>query len=87
MARSSLYIMLLEEFYPCLLLDSDTKIGIFEFGGCNITIATHQLLIEAVYIHTDSINRCVDFLCFKTLAWGTTISPHPTIVEEHPSRN
>ena len=70
-------IMLLEKFDECFLLHSDTEIGIFEFGGCDISVTTHQLLIVAVHIHSDSVNSCIDFLCFEALARSTTILDIP----------
>ncbi len=34
-------VVLLEEFQQCFLLDADAEIGVFEFGGGNITVRLH----------------------------------------------
>ena len=66
-------VVLLEQFQQCFLLDADTEIGVFELGGGNITVRLHQLLIAAVYLHTDFIYRKVDSLRFDALARGTVV--------------
>ena len=66
-------VVLLEQFQQCFLLDADTEIGVFEFGGGNITVRLHQLLITAVYLNTDFIYRKVDSLRFDALARSTAV--------------
>ena len=34
-------VVLLEQFQQSFLLDADTEIGVFEFGGGNITVRLH----------------------------------------------
>lgn len=50
------------------LLDSDAEVGIFDFGGGEISICLHQFLITRVYFHADLINGYVDFLRFNILS-------------------
>ena len=66
-------VVLLEQLQQSFLLDADTEIGVFEFGGGNITIRLHQFLIAAVYLHTDFIYRKVDSLRFDALARSTAV--------------
>ena len=66
-------VVLLEQLQQSFLLDADTEIGVFEFGGGNITVRLHQFLITAVYIHTDFIYRKVDSLRFDALARSTAV--------------
>lgn len=66
-------VVLLEQLQQGFLLDADTEIGVFEFGGGNITVRLHQFLITAVYIHTDFIYRKVDSLRFDALARSTAV--------------
>ena len=66
-------VVLLEQFQQSFLLDADTEIGVFEFGGGYITVRLHQFLIAAVYLHTDFIYRKVDSLRFDALARSTAV--------------
>ena len=70
-------VVLLEQLQQSFLLDADTEIGVFEFGGGNITVRLHQFLITAVYIHTDFIYRKVDSLRFDALARSTAVLHFP----------
>ena len=80
-------VVLLEQFQQGFLLDADTEIGVFEFGGGYITVRLHQFLIAAVYLHTDFIYCKVDSLRFDAFARSTTCSSRPTTVGERPSCN
>ena len=64
-------VVLLEQLQQSFLLDADTEIGVFEFGGGNITVRLHLFLVAAVYLNTDFIHRKVDFLRFDALARST----------------
>ena len=66
-------VVLLEQLQQSFLLDADTEIGVFEFGGGNITVRLHQFLIASVYLHTDFIHREVDSLRFDALARSTVV--------------
>ena len=66
-------VVLLKQLQQSFLLDADTEIGVFEFGGGYITVRLHQFLIAAVYLHTDFIYRKVDSLCFDALARSTAV--------------
>ena len=66
-------VVLLEQLQQSFLLDADTEIGVFEFGGGNITVRLHQFLIATVYLHTDFIHRKVDSLRFDALARSTAV--------------
>ena len=66
-------VVLLKKLQQGFLLDTDTKIGIFEFGSGDISVRLHQFLITAVYLHTDFINGMVDSLCFDTFARSTVV--------------
>ncbi len=66
-------VVLLEQLQQSFLLDADTEIGVFEFGGGYITVRLHQFLVAAVYLHTDFIYRKVDFLRFDALARSTAV--------------
>jgi hypothetical protein len=68
-----LAIVPVKEFQQGFLLDTDTEICIFEFGGSDISVRLHQFLITAVYLHTDFINSNVDSLRFGTLARSTIV--------------
>lgn len=70
-------VVLLEQLQQSFLLDADTEIGVFEFGGGNITVRLHQFLVAAVYLNTDFIHRKVDFLRFDTLARSTAVLHFP----------
>lgn len=77
-------VVLFEQLQQSFLLDADTEIGVFELGGGYITVRLHQLLIAAVYLHTDFIHRKVDSLRFDALARSTAVL-RPTAVGERPS--
>ena len=66
-------VVLLEQLQQSFLLDADTEIGVFEFGGGNISVRLHQFLVAAVYLHTDFIYRKVDSLRFDALAQSTAV--------------
>ena len=66
-------VVLLEQLQQSFLLDADTEIGVFEFGGGNISVRLHQFLVAAVYLHTDFIYRKVDSLRFDALARSTAV--------------
>ena len=66
-------VVLLEQLQQGFLLDADAEIGVFEFGGGNITVRLHQFLVAAVYLHTDFIYRKVDSLRFDALARSTAV--------------
>ena len=66
-------VVLLEQLQQSFLLDTDSEIGVFEFGGGYITVRLHQFLIAAVYLHTDFIYRKVDSLRFDALARSTVV--------------
>lgn len=68
-----LAVVLFKEFQKSFLLDSDTEVGIFEFGSGDISVCLHQFLITAVYLHTDLINGYVDFLRLDTFARSTVV--------------
>ena len=70
-------VVLLEQLQQSFLLDADTEIGVFEFGGGNITVRLHQFLVAAVYLNTDFIHRKVDFLRFDALARSTAVLHFP----------
>ena len=77
-----LAIVLLKEFQEGFLLETDTEIGIFEFGSGDISVRLHQFLITAVYLHSDFIDGNVDFLRFYTFARSTVVLHIP-----QPQRN
>lgn len=77
-----LAIVLLKEFQEGFLLDTDTEIGIFEFGSGDISVRLHQFLITAVCLHSDFIDGNVDFLRFYTFAQSTVVLHIP-----QPQRN
>ena len=66
-------VVLLEQLQQCFLLDADTEIDVFEFGGGYITVRLHQFLVAAVYLHSDFIHREVDSLRFDALARSTAV--------------
>ena len=66
-------IVLFEQFQQGFLLDTNTEIGIFQLGGGNIPVRLHQLLIAAVYLHTNFINGKIDSLRFGALARSTVV--------------
>ena len=66
-------VVLLEQLQQSFLLDADTEIGVFEFGGGNITVRLHLFLVAAVYLNTDFIHREVDSLRFDALARSTVV--------------
>lgn len=66
-------VVLLEQLQQSFLLDADTEIGVFEFGGGNITVRLYQFLVAAVYLNTDFIHRKVDSLRFDALARSTAV--------------
>lgn len=66
-------IVLFKEFKQSFLFDTDAEIGIFKFGGSDITVRLHQLMIAAVHLHTDFINGTVDSLRFDTFARSTVV--------------
>ena len=68
-----LAIVLLKEFQQGFLLDTDTEIGIFEFGGSDISVRLHQFLVAAVHLHPNLVNRTVDSLRFDTFARSTVV--------------
>lgn len=68
-----LAVVLLKEFQQGFLLDTDTEIGVFELGGCNIPVRLHKLLIAAVHVHTDFIDGMVDSLRLDALARSTAV--------------
>ena len=70
-------VVLLEQLQQSFLLDADTEIGVFEFGGGNITVRLHLFLVAAVYLNTDFIHRKVDFLRFDALARSTAVLHFP----------
>ncbi len=70
-------VVLLEQLQQGFLLDADAEIGVFEFGGGNITVRLHQFLVAAVYLNTDFIHRKVDSLRFDTLARSTAVLHFP----------
>ena len=70
-------VVLLEQLQQSFLLDADTEIGVFEFGGGNITVRLHQFLVAAVYLNTDFIHRKIDFLRFDALARSTAVLHFP----------
>ena len=61
-------VVLLEEFQQGFLLHSDSEVGVFQFFGGNIAVRLHQLLITAVYVHTNTVDGDIDFLRFHTLS-------------------
>ena len=68
-----LSIVLFKEFQQSFLFDTDTEIGILEFGNGNITVRLHQFLIVTVYLHTDFIHCVVDSLFTSHSRNGTSI--------------
>ena len=66
-------VVLLEQFQQCFLLDADTEIDVFEFGGGYITVRLHQFLVAAVYLHPNFINDKIDSLRFNALARSTVV--------------
>ena len=66
-------VVLFKQFQQGFLLDTDTEIGIFQLGGGNIPVRLHQLLITAVYLHTNFINGKIDSLRFGALARSTVV--------------
>ena len=68
-----LRIVLLKEFQQGFLLDTDTEIGIFQFGSGHISVCLHQFLVAAVHLHPNLVNRTVDSLRFGTLARSTVV--------------
>ena len=66
-------VVLFEQLQQGFLLDTDTEIGIFQLGGGNIPVRLHQLLITAVYLHTNFINGKIDFLRFNAFARSTIV--------------
>ncbi len=66
-------IVLLKEFKQGLLLDTDTEIGIFQFGSGYISVRLHQFLVSAVHLHPNLVNGTVDSLRFGTLARSTAV--------------
>lgn len=77
-------VVLLEQLQQGFLLDTDTEIGVFEFGGGNITVRLHQLLIATVYLHTDFIYR-KGFSALLRSCPKHGCSSRPTTVGERPS--
>ena len=55
-------IVLLKEFQQGFLLDTDTEIGIFQLGGCNISVRLHQFLVAAVHLHPNLVNRTAEHM-------------------------
>ena len=66
-------VVLLEQLQQSFLLDADTEIGVFEFGGGNITVRLYQFLVATVHLHTDFIHCKVDSLRFDALARSTAV--------------
>ena len=66
-------IVLLKEFQQGFPLDTDTEIGIFQFGSGHISVCLHQFLVAAVHLHPNLVNRTVDSLRFGTLARSTVV--------------
>ncbi len=61
-------IVLFEEFQQRFLLYSDTEVGIPQFGGRDIAVRLHQLLIAAVHLDADFIDGKIDLHGLDALA-------------------
>ena len=61
-------IVLFEEFQQRFLLYSDTEVGIPQFGGRDIAVRLHQLLIVAVHLDADFIDGKIDLHGLDALA-------------------
>ena len=48
-------------------------------GGGDIAVGLHQFLVTAVHVHTNPVNRRIDFLRLGALARGDVYKRQPVV--------